>query len=76
MPDVPVKEVDGSQKAAILKISNRLCVRFKHDGVQQKIPKGSWALRGKQRGKVLAGEVLLYSFGDEMYKKVNESQWS
>jgi hypothetical protein len=42
MPDVPVKEVDGSQKAAILKISNRLCVRFKHDGVQQKIPKGSW----------------------------------
>mmetsp|Transcript_83 Transcript_83/g.299 ORF Transcript_83/g.299 Transcript_83/m.299 type:complete len:413 (+) Transcript_83:77-1315(+) len=31
------------------------------------------ALRGKARGKVPAGQVLVYSFGDEMYRKVRVS---
>ena len=58
---------------AELQSSRKPQVRTKHTTGMEKRPVGKvrdTALKDKARGKLAAGRVLVYSYGDEMYRKV------
>ena len=58
---------------AELQSSRKPQVRTKHTTGMDKRPVGKvrdTALKDKARGKLAAGRVLVYSYGDEMYRKV------